>query len=303
MIKRFVPIAMLSAAIFGFASCKNGGSVKKVKGIEYTIVKDAQGKNAVVGDFIELNVKAYVDTNGKGGRVDLGDSRKDNNGKPVNIPVQETKESAQWQSVLPFLSAGDSAVVNIYCDTILKNIPPDQQQMVPKWLKKGNKITFEISVVAVKSKADAEKEAQQKTAAQAQTDDQQLQEYFTKNNLKAEKTSSGLYYIISNEGAGEKIAAGQTVSMNYTGKLMNGNKFDSNTDSAFHHMEPFKFHAGAHEVIPGWDEGVMLLKKGAKATFFVPSTLGYGDRAAGPMLPPNSILIFDVEVLDVVSGK
>ena len=292
MIKRILPIAMLSVAILANTGCKNESAFKKVKGIEYSIVKDVPGKNAEVGDMIEFHILAKCDT-----QV-LGDSRRDNAGKPVMMPVQETKESAQFQSVFPFLSAGDSAIVTISCDTMLKNIPPNQQQL-PPWLKKGNKVTIYISMVSVKSKADADKEAKEKSAKQVTEDDKALQDYFAKNNLKPTKTASGLYYTVAKEGAGAAITAGQMVSMNYTGKLLNGTTFDSNLDSAFHHKQAFEFPVGTHQVIPGWDEGVMLLKKGAKATFYVVSSLAYGDRPAGPLVPANSTLIFDVEVVDV----
>ncbi len=298
MIKRILPIAMLSAAILGNTSCKHEAEVKKVKGIEYKILKDVPGPNAKVGDMIEFHILAKCDT------LTLGDSRRDNNGKPVPMQVQETTDVAQFQSVFPFLSAGDSAVVTISCDTMLaviKKTNPNQSQL-PPWLKAGNKVTVTISMVSVKSKEQAEADAKAASSKQAAEEDKALQDYFTKNNLKPTKTASGLYYIISKEGTGANIAAGQMVSMNYTGKLLNGTTFDSNLDSAFKHKELFKFPVGAHQVIPGWDEGVMLLKKGSKATLFVVSPLAYGDRAMGPLLPANSTLMFDVEVVDVAAA-
>ncbi len=299
MIKRILPIAMLSAAILANTGCKNEPAFTKLKGIEYKIIKDVPGPTAKAGDIIEFNILAKCDT-----QV-LGDSRRDNGGKPVSMPFQETTESAQFQSVFPMLSAGDSAIVTISCDTMLamlkKNNP--QQQQLPPWLKAGNKVTVYISMVGVKSKADADKETAEKAAKQTQNDDKELQDYFAKNNLKPTKTASGLYYTISKEGTGAAITAGQMVSMNYTGKLLNGTTFDSNLDSAFHHKQAFEFPVGTHQVIPGWDEGVMLLKKGAKATFYVVSSLAYGDRPAGPLVPANSILIFDVEVVDAKAAK
>lgn len=289
---------MLSAVILANTGCKHEAEVKKVKGIEYKIIKDVPGTNAKVGDMIEFHILAKCDT-----QV-LGDSRRDNAGKPVPMQVQETTDIAQFQSVFPYLSAGDSAVVTISCDTMLaviKKTNPNQTQL-PPWLKAGNKVTVTISMVSVKSKEQAEADAKANATKQAEAEDKALQDYFAKNNLKPTKTASGLYYIISKEGAGPNITSGQMVSMNYTGKLLNGTPFDSNLDSAFHHKELFKFPVGAHQVIPGWDEGVMLLKKGSKATLFVVSPLAYGDRAMGPLLPANSTLVFDVEVVDVAAA-
>ena len=111
---------------------------------------------------------------------------------------------------------------------------------------------------------------------------------------KVQTTKDGLKYVIINEGTGPKAKAGQTVTVNYTGYLESGKKFDSSVERD----EPFTFKLGAHQVIPGWDEGIQLLNKGAKAVLIIPSTLAYGERGVGP-IPPNATIIFDVELLDI----
>jgi FKBP-type peptidyl-prolyl cis-trans isomerase len=128
-----------------------------------------------------------------------------------------------------------------------------------------------------------------------------LQAYFAKNNIKAQKTASGLYYTIQRPGSGPDVAKGQTVSMKYTGKTLAGKAFDSNVDTSIGHhgTTPLTFKVGQGQMIPGVDEGVGLLKKGSKATLYLPSPLAYGTRGAGPDVGPNSILIFDVEITDV----
>jgi FKBP-type peptidyl-prolyl cis-trans isomerase len=131
-------------------------------------------------------------------------------------------------------------------------------------------------------------------------DDKILQEYFAKNHIKATKTPSGLYYTINKKGSGENAKRKQTVSMNYLGKLLNGTRFDGNIDENFKPTPgrtPFNFTLGIGQVIQGWDEGVQLLNKGSRATLYLPSHLGYGPSGTGP-IPPNAILIFDVEMLD-----
>jgi FKBP-type peptidyl-prolyl cis-trans isomerase len=87
--------------------------------------------------------------------------------------------------------------------------------------------------------------------------------------------------------------------MNYTGKTLDGKMFDSNTDPSKGHVQPFGFTLGVGQVIKGWDEGVQLLNLGSRATFFIPSGLAYGDRGAGAAIPPNAVLMFDVEVLSI----
>ena len=108
-----------------------------------------------------------------------------------------------------------------------------------------------------------------------------------------------MYYTVSQKGVGPNARPGKKVTMNYTGKTMDGNIFDSNTETKFGHVQPFSFVLGQHQVIPGWDEGIQLLQLGSKATFYIPSALGYGERGAGGSIPPNAVLIFDVEVAGI----
>ncbi|MDP4268300.1 MAG: FKBP-type peptidyl-prolyl cis-trans isomerase [Bacteroidota bacterium] len=107
-------------------------------------------------------------------------------------------------------------------------------------------------------------------------------------------TKSGLKYIKLNEGTGIQAEAGKSVTVHYTGYLPDGKVFDSSVSRG----EPINFQLGSGRVIQGWEEGIALLKVGGKARFIIPSNLGYGDRAMGP-IPPNSTLIFDVELMDV----
>ena len=107
-------------------------------------------------------------------------------------------------------------------------------------------------------------------------------------------TPSGLQYRDDAVGDGPEAKAGQTVSVHYTGTLLDGSKFDSSRDRG----QPLRFPLGAGHVIKGWDEGVAGMKVGGKRTLVIPPELGYGARGIGP-IPPNSTLIFDVELIDV----
>jgi len=105
--------------------------------------------------------------------------------------------------------------------------------------------------------------------------------------------------VITTKGLGPNAKPGKKVTMNYTGKLLNGKMFDSNTDPAKGHVQPFTFTLGVGQVIKGWDEGVQQLKLGSKGTLFIPSGLGYGEHGAGGDIPPNAVLVFDVEVTGI----
>jgi FKBP-type peptidyl-prolyl cis-trans isomerase len=110
-----------------------------------------------------------------------------------------------------------------------------------------------------------------------------------------DKTDSGLHYKIIQKGDGAKPISGQTVAVHYKGMLPEGTTFDSSYDRG----NPIEFPIGMGQVIAGWDEGIMLLNKGDKARFVIPSDLGYGEQGAGGVIPPNATLVFDVELMDI----
>jgi len=107
--------------------------------------------------------------------------------------------------------------------------------------------------------------------------------------------ASGLKYVDEIVGAGDTPQPGDYVVVHYTGTLQDGTKFDSSLDRG----EPAVFQIGVGQVIPGWDEGVGSMKVGGKRKLTIPPELGYGERGAGSVIPPNATLIFDVELLDI----
>lgn len=134
----------------------------------------------------------------------------------------------------------------------------------------------------------------------------EIDDYLAKNKITAKRTASGLTYVITKAGSGAKPKLGQQVNVHYAGKLLNGKLFDTsiesvakknNTYNPNRKYVPFSFFLGARRVIAGWDEGIALLNKGAKATLYIPSYLGYGIRGTNS-IPPNAVLIFDVELVD-----
>ncbi|KAA5522477.1 MULTISPECIES: FKBP-type peptidyl-prolyl cis-trans isomerase [Haemophilus] len=140
-------------------------------------------------------------------------------------------------------------------------------------------------VSASKAKAEA-------IAKSAQDEGDKYRADFAKGK-DVKTTKSGLLYKIENAGKGEAIKATDTVKVHYTGKLPNGKVFDSSVERG----QPVEFQL--NQVIPGWTEGLQLVKKGGKIQLVIPPALGYGKQGAGASIPPNSTLIFDVEVLDV----
>lgn len=133
------------------------------------------------------------------------------------------------------------------------------------------------------------------TAAAAKEVTMNDQDAIKKMWPKAVKTPSGLMFVVTKKGDGaNKPKKGALVTAHYTGKLLNGVKFDSSVDRG----TPFQFAVGMGQVIPGWDEAFLDMKKGEKRILIIPSDLAYGDNGAPPVIPPKATLVFDVELID-----
>jgi hypothetical protein len=118
----------------------------------------------------------------------------------------------------------------------------------------------------------------------------------TPTSPKPTMENTNLKITTTQEGSGPAIVNGQTASMLYTGTLENGQKFDSNIDPAFNHVEPFEFTLGAGQVIKGWDLGVLGMKAGEKRTLVIPGDLAYGSRGVPGVIPPGATLTFTIEL-------
>ncbi len=141
-----------------------------------------------------------------------------------------------------------------------------------------------------------QKKHQEAAAKKAAGNKEKGKKFLAQNKKKpnVKVTSSGLQYKVVKEGKGKKPKATDKVTVHYTGKLLDGTVFDSSVERG----QPIEF--GLNQVIPGWTEGVQLMKEGGKIILYIPSELGYGDRDMG-QIPPGSTLIFEVELIKVGS--
>ncbi len=137
--------------------------------------------------------------------------------------------------------------------------------------------------------ANFEKNQRAKETAAVEAEQQLIKEQWP----TAVTTPSGLKYVVVAEGAGETPKQGSLVTVHYTGKLLNGKKFDSSLDR----NQPIDFPVGRGQVINGWDEALLAMKKGEKRVLIIPPQLGYGPSGRGP-IPPNATMIFDVELVN-----
>lgn len=223
------------------------------------------------------------------------------------LMLQESQFAGDLYEGLAMMHKGDSASFIVNIDSTFKYL--FGQPNLPEQYKSTDVMRFEIRLndfypeseyaqhFAQKvRKANAERIEKMKADHPEETlkAAQDLAVYLDMKKIVAEPTESGLIYVMTTEGNGEKPTAGQMVKVHYTGKLLDGTVFDSSVDRG----EPINIPIGVGQVIPGWDEGIMMMSKGEKGVLYVPYYLAYGDRQAGDKIVPFSNLIFEVELID-----
>lgn len=306
----------LSILLFaGMAACNSGSSEKTTaSGYKYQVVVDADGKVPADGEFMILNMK-YIDQNDS---VWVNTVEMD---RPSVIMKQDSVWKASGmplEEMLADAGKGDSMVITLATDDLFKG-----GQMPPN-VKPGEKFTIQIGVADVLTEEEMqgwqqdmmEKQrvkAEKQMADQLEKDKSIIQKFFEENNIDAQTTESGLSYVITQEGTGEQAKAGDQVRVNYTGHVLGGAYFDTSSKEVAEEKGlpimpgreygPFTFTLGQGAVIKGWDEGIALLKEGGKATLYIPSTLAYGPRQRSAEIGPNAILVFEVELVEVVDSN
>lgn len=286
-IMRYLRLFLIALPVWTLLpACSQDKFQESADGYQYRYVRQNQGEKPQDGAYLQFNLR-YSDER---------DSVLYDTGKspdPVVIPFN----SQQWAQGGPFYKAlltmteGDSMIIRIPTKTLFEE---SFQSRVPSDLDSGGQITMYVGLARMMMESEFMEMIEAREGAQLDADIAVIEEYLTAAGITAQSTESGLRYVITSEGTGPKPAAGATVKVHYTGSLLDGTVFDSSVERG----EPIAFPLGMGQVIPGWDEGIALLSKGTKATLYIPSSLAYGSRGAGGVIPPNSVLKFDVELVD-----
>lgn len=292
----------LALAALGLASC-NGGFKKGQGGLLYNIHVDKSGPKIQTGDFFSVNVVAKTDADSV-----LFSSYEQ--GHPSLVVLQKQQTHGDVMDVFPYLTEGDSATVKTTIDSIFK-------KGMRKPPIKGKYIIYEVKVEKVIPRGklsdtafNAKVTAYMKTQADVmrKAEPAKIKKYIDDNKLVGTTTPSGLFYTVTQPGAGDKPAVGDTAVVFYTGRFLNGKIFETNIKDVAQKNKLYNpglqykaihLPLGVKRVIPGWDEGLMLLNKGSKATFVIPSRLAYGEQGYA-QIQPFTPLVFEIQLVDII---
>lgn len=265
---------LIGAFLFG---CKGQTMQKTAKGYDYLIVKsNDKGKQIMPGDNVSFKISFY-----------LNDSLKDSREMDQSIPTDVGKtQYPPFIELLAKLKNGDSAYVLVKLDTM--------KQLSPKF-KKTDIVKYAVKVNSVIDAATIQKNKDELAKSKAGIVEklQAVVSQYAKGSVdKAQKTASGIQYVILEQGTGKTHAKGETAKVHYIGMTTDGKEFDS----SFSRGESFAVPVGQGQVIPGWDEILSTLSVGTKSIVIIPSGLAYGDKGAGGVIPPNANLIFYMDI-------
>lgn len=294
--KSKIAVALLLLVVtVSFSACKNKrfpGFDQTDNGLYYKIIDDKEGVSPAEGDVMEVEMVYRTENDSI-----LFDSRTEM--YPVHLRVGKSFFHGDINEGIAMLSVGDSACFAVRADTFF--LITVGAKALPELLKPESYVFVDIKVKGLKTKAEYEAErALLEEQVQGQLEELKIEEqtklasYIVENKIKAQPSKSGLYYIEQRAGSGQLIKKGQKIKVHYTGRFIDGQEFDSSVG-----YEPIELTVGNGEVIDGWEEGLLLMKKGTKARLILPSSIAYGISDPKSPIPPYATLIFDMEIIDV----
>ena len=289
MKKVFLMMMAFCAMLSMMTSCGNGNAPKGYKtsdgGLYYRFHETNEGDLPKVGDLVELTLSCTVNDS----TVIIPES---NN----IIQLSEPSFATDFMEGIAMMHKGDSASFIVNIDSTFKHV--FRVPELPEEFNSKDVMRFEVKVNDFYPESDYTKKmvegVKKNNPDETERANAELQKYFEENHIKVTPTATGLCYVIREEGNGVMPKKGDNVKVHYVGKLLDGTVFDSSIERG----EPIQIPIGMGYVIPGWDEGIMMMSKGEKGVLYIPYYLGYGDRGAGTEIPPFSNLIFEVELID-----
>lgn len=294
-----------------FTACGQNDFVTTESGLEYKKVEEGSGERPNDGEFVLINI-AYYGPNGNKlySSVDTGTPQ------PLNYVDSMFTNNGSLEEGFRLCGKGDSLVLKVNAKNLFEK---SFRRSLPDTIDADSKITInmgieniltaeEFQTYRIEQMQKAQEKAKVAAEEQLTKDIETIDAFLEEKGIEAETTEEGLRYVITQEGEGANAEVGQKVAVAYVGRLLDGTLFDTSVESIAKEegtftegrpYTPYEFTLGRGGVIKGWDIGLSHLNKGAKATLYIPSGLAYGPRQRSEVIKANSILMFDVELVDI----
>ncbi len=301
---------LISGLLFAFCGSAQAQNPIKttVKGVRYQIIDAHPGDRIKLNDVITFNLTIKTERDS----VLMSSYMR---GKPFTAQVQPSQTVDDLMDIFPQLTLKDSVRIMIPTDSLFKN----RQEQRPPFIAKNASVVYLLKIEKIQSLEQAIAEKKSAEAKMGEANEKlkaaelvRISKYVANLQPAVKTTASGLHYQILTPSAKPKPLPGDTLLVNYIGKTLDGKVFDTNSKEEAQKAgvfqegrpyEPFQFVVKAGQVIPGWDEGFLLLNQGSKARLIIPSKLAYGPNQSGPDIAPYSPLVFEVELLSIKAGK
>jgi len=284
MKNKFVLIIVLSLI---FAQCNTSDFQNNDNGLQYKFLKEKEnGLKPKIGNFVEIKIR-YADSKDSL----MFDSKELTGAFRIELKTKNRNKLSLERAII-MLKVGERALFKIPADSFYIN---NKNENPPKNIKKASLLTFDIELVKILDKKEVELERAEFIKQRKKEEDDILLQYVKENHKDIRANISGLYIIVQKQGNGKKAEYGDKLFVNYIGKFLNEEIFDSSYDR----NEPIEFTLGKLQVIKGWEEGFFGMKEGTKAKFIIPSHLAYGKKGYGKIIPAYSSLIFEVELIKI----
>lgn len=286
MRKNFFLLSALFLMLSVLTGCSNApkGYQATDNGLYYRLFTNNGGENPQIGDLLELTMSCSVNDT-----VVILPLTKN------IIPMTEPSFWSDFVEGFSMMHKGDSASFIVDIDSSFVNL--FGYNTLPPQFSSTDIMRFEVRLDDFYPESEFRfrmiENIKKNYPAETEKAASELNAYLEKSGVVAQPTSTGLYYVKTQDGTGEKPSKGSTVKAHYTGCLLDGTVFDTSIERG----EPIEFVLGVGQVIPGWDEGIAMMSKGEKAVLYIPYYLAYGDRDLG-VIPPFSNLVFEVELID-----
>jgi FKBP-type peptidyl-prolyl cis-trans isomerase FkpA len=272
-------------------------------GVKYTVLKKGDGVAVATGQFLVMDILL------RDSKDSVWFNTADSDYPAVlAAPDQSMVKDGGEFGVFKTLTKGDCVTFKVSANTVFTKT---RQRPVPDGVDTASLFTYVVNLKDVwneeqiqKFQAEISRESQRKQMAK---DSVLIQNYIKENNLETKRTPSGIHYVVLKEGKGELAAPEKVASIHYAGFSLDGKIFDTslaavakaNNFNNGGRNEPYPVTVKRGQVIQGWHDMIQMMNKGMKVRAIIPSHLAYGPQGNGPVIPPNAILIFDMELTDI----